>query len=95
MDLIFQKAMDGTAEVGVKGRVGVGVGGVEGNELEEFIFPSDFSGLTHISDMHVVRPKHEYLFLITEYLRLKRDKDPKHVDVNEKVHVCRGYMCVI
>ena len=44
---------------------------IQGNELEEFTFPSDFSGLTHISERHVVRPKPEYIFLITEYLRLQ------------------------
>ncbi len=60
---------------------GGGGGGCQINSFDEFIFPSDFAGLTLISDMHVVKAKSEYLFLIEQYLRL----DPTLADVNEKV----------
>jgi hypothetical protein len=71
VDLIFQKCNDGGAS--------------DGNELEEFIFPSDFAGLTNMNEMHVVKPSNEYKFLISEYLNLQRRQDPKRADVNEKV----------
>ena len=67
------------------GGAGGGGGGGQINSFEEFIFPSDFAGLTLISDMHVVKAKSEYLFLIEQYLRL----DPTLADVNEKV---RGWV---
>ena len=53
--------------------------------VEDFIFPSDFSGLIGMSEMHIVKPSNEYLFLLSEYLRLQREQNPKRSDVNEKV----------
>ena len=36
--------------------------------LEDFIFPSDYSGLSSISLRHVVQPRSEYKYLLTQVL---------------------------
>ncbi|MGB1591600.1 MAG: hypothetical protein ACPIOQ_02520 [Promethearchaeia archaeon] len=79
VDLIFQKPDSAKALVQEGG---------EGHVLDEFIFPSDFAGLTHISQMHVVEPHPPYISLMKEYERWQQEEDPRRRAVSE---IVRGW----
>ena len=67
VDLIFNKPAEEAKKK---------VPGLEEGEagLEDFIFPSDYSGLSGISQKHVVEPRNEYRYLLSQYVKyVKKD----------------------